>query len=293
MGYIYMAIISVLFSFGGIFVKFSSLMVNSYWISFLRFFIGTLFLLIYMVVTKKKIQLRFLCTPIVLGAIFKSINYLTENYGLANGYSYGNIIVWPMQCIVALIVSVLLFKEKAGFKGFFGTALCIFGIGMISLNGRSFDAFISDGLFFLILFGISGIAAAGFVIMQKLLLKKMSAENMNLSMFTLASVITACPLPFVGEITGEVHLSSIICIVLFGVTTGLGFLLIAKAMQTIPLFMVTIIQSSTVIFTLVWAVLFLNEKITNYILLGTLIFIVGMIITNIKLPKKEKKYEAG
>jgi len=56
-------------------------------------------------------------------------------------------------------------------------------------------------------------------------------------------------------------------------------------MKTIPVFIVTVIQSMSVILTLIWAVLFFNEPVTAWIISGTLIFLCGMILVN----KKKKK----
>ncbi len=288
-----MIFVSLLFSFGGVFVRYAGLMVNSYWISFFRFFIGLLFLLVFMLVTKKKMKLQFFLMPVVFGAVCKSINYLAENYGLSHGYSYGNIILWPVQSVVALIFAIFIFKEKIGRKEILGCALCVAGIAVISWNGRSMDMFLNDGLVSTLLFVAAGAGAAGFVIAQKMLLHKMTAENMNFSMFFISMMITAVPLPLAGEITGAFHVSSLICLLIFGISTGAAFMLIAKAMRTMPLFLVVIIQSSTVLFSLCWAVLFFREPVTNYIIVGSVVFMIGMIVTNIKLPDKIVVKEIG
>lgn len=281
MGYFYMFLISIIFSFGGVLVKTSSLMFNSYTISFLRFFIGAISLYLILKLNKKKINLN-ICWPIVIGSICKSINYLTENYGLSKGYSFGNIIVWPVQCIVALIFSILFLKEKISLRSVFGAFLCILGIGVISWNGMSLSGFLGSSFLFTLLFTTSGLGAAGFTIVQKLLLNKMDISSMNISMFLIGSIITVVPLPFAGKPTGAFSVPAIITMLLLGLATCGGFTLIAKAMKTIPLFMVTIIQSSTVILSLVWAVLFFNEPVTKYVVIGTIIFIFGMLSINLK-----------
>ena len=93
MGYIYLILISIAFSFGGTLVKTASVMVDSTYISFMRFFVGSAFLLLFLTLRKKKIQLRFYW-PIFLGAACKCLNYITENYCLEKGFSFGNILVF-------------------------------------------------------------------------------------------------------------------------------------------------------------------------------------------------------
>lgn len=287
MGYLYILLMSIMFSFVGVLVKTSGLMVNAYFISFFRFFIGCFFLYIIIKLFKRKIKLHFYW-PIFMGAICKSINYFAENYGLSKGYSFGNIIVWPVQCIIALLFSALFLKEKVTFKGIFGSLMCIVGIAIISWNGKSLSGFLESNFLYTLLFSIAGIGAAGFIISQKLLLDKMDSGSMNFSMFLIGSLITAIPLPFAGETTGSFNFLSVIALLLLGFITGGGFLLVAQAMKTIPFFIATIMQSSSVILTLIWAVLFYNEPVTFYVVTGTIVFVLGMIFVNLKLPSGAK-----
>lgn len=282
MGYLYLIVVTVIFSFGGILIKSSALMFNADVISFLRFALGVVILVLLVRLQKHKMKLVFFNQIVWLGAICKSVHYIGENIGVSQGFSFGNIVVWPVQTVAVLLFSLLFLKEKVRAKSIVGTLLCVMGIVIISWNGVSMESFLRGNIKLLLCFVIAGIGSAGFTISQKLLLDKMSTTDMNLSMFMIACGICAVPLPFRGEITLEWRWEAIVSILILGVITGIGFLMIAEAMKTIPLFMVTVIQSTTVIFSLLWAVLFFKEPVTVFIMVGTSIFVVGMLLINVK-----------
>ncbi len=287
MGYIYLFFVSVVFSFGGTLVKTASVMVNSTYISFMRFFVGAVFLLLFLTLRKNKIQLRFYW-PVFLGAACKCLNYITENYCLENGFSFGNILVRPVQCVAALALSYFIFSEKASPRKIAGVFLCCAGVVIISLNGQPLSAFGGENLLFTILYILSGIGASGFTFAQKLLINRMDSANMNLSMFTVAAVITALPIPVTGEIYTGFQLPAFLALVAFGLVSGVCFLLVAEAIKTVPLFMVELIQSITVPLSLLWGILFYNEPVTSWIIGGTVVFLIGMLAVNLKLPAKIK-----
>ncbi|MFA5561183.1 MAG: DMT family transporter [Eubacteriales bacterium] len=289
MGYIYLLLVTLGFSFVGVFVKTASLAVNAYWISFLRFAVSLVPLLIIMLYRERKIRLRLFLPAIVIGALGKSLNYLAENYALEQGVSYGNILVWPVQCIVALFFSVYLFREKMTGQKLFGALLCLLGIGAIAWNGASLSNFLGENLLFTALYVLAGLGASAFMVVQRKLLYRMSALEANTSMFVVATVVTALPLPFVGETTGVFPFSSLLAIAGLALVSAFGFLMVAAAMKTVPFFMVSIIQSTSVLFTLLWGSLFYREPITAYIIIGTLLFVAGIVFVNLRLTPRKKE----
>ena len=292
MSYFYMILLTILFSFGGITIKTSGTAFTPFMLSFLRFAIGVLLLVIIALVREHRISLHFADKIILMGGIAKAVNYLLENYGVMRGFSYGNVIVWPVQAVVALTVSRFLFREKVTARSVAGAILCVIGIMTVSLNGTPLREIRGEQAWLLGVFVVSGIGAALFTISQKMLIGKVGAVEANLSMFLIGSVICLVAVLFsdrpaqaisgipgiIGPITGPVLLST----TMLGAITGVGFLLQAAALKKIPIFMVTVIQSSTVILSLVWAVLFFHEPVTRYIVAGTLVFFMGILLVNIK-----------
>ena len=290
--YFYVILLAVLFSFGGIAIKTSGTAFTPFMLSFLRFAIGVVLLVLIELVRERRIRLHFADKLILLGGIGKAVNYLLENYGVMRGFSFGNVIIWPVQAIVALAVSRFLFQEKVTLRSTIGALLCVTGIMMVSLNGTPLTEIRGEQASLLVVFVVSGISGALFTISQKMLIGKVSAVEANLSMFLISSVICLAAVLFekrpaqqvsaipgvIGPVTGPVLSAA----VMLGAITGVGFLLQAAALKKIPVFVVTVIQSSTVILSLLWAVLFFHEPVTRYIVAGTLVFFTGIILVNIK-----------
>ncbi|MGM9652364.1 MAG: DMT family transporter [Eubacteriales bacterium] len=290
MGYVYTFIVTVMFSLIGTCVTLAKAWVSSGVITFSRFFFGVLFLLGYMLLSRKKISLRFGYGAVWIGVACKCINYFAENYAVSHGYSFGNIIVWPMQCVAILFFSLFFLHEKISARAIAGVVLCIGGVALISWSGRPLGQLFADGaLLYTVLFVIAGIGAAGFTMAQKLLLDRMDSCNLNLSMFAVCVLVTAAPLPFTAEAMGSFRFSALAGLVILGLITGVAFLLAAEAMKTLPVFLVTILQSMNVMLTLLWSVLFFHEPVTGYILGGAGIFLCGMVLVNLKLPAKTKE----
>ena len=301
--YFYVILLAVLFSFGGIAIKTSGTGFSPFMLSFLRFAIGVVLLVLIELVRERRIRLHFADKLILLGGIGKAVNYLLENYGVMRGFSFGNVIIWPVQAIVALAVSRFLFQEKVTLRSTIGALLCVTGIMMVSLNGTPLTEIRGEQASLLVVFVVSGISGALFTISQKMLIGKVSAVEANLSMFLISSVICLAAVLFekrpaqaagaaafaaapdisgIPGIIGPVTVPVLSAAVMLGAITGVGFLLQAAALKKIPVFLVTVIQSSTVILSLLWAVLFFHEPVTRYIVAGTLVFFTGIILVNIK-----------
>ncbi|GGG08757.1 hypothetical protein GCM10010916_27000 [Paenibacillus abyssi] len=267
-------------------VKAASTMVDSSVITFARFFFGIVFLGLFMLLKDGRIQLRTKLTWIWLGALGKSINYLFENLAISIGFAYGNILVPPIQTVTLLLISTLWFKEHISSRGWMAAGLCIMGVLFISWNGQPLDILWSGNGLTTLLFALSGIGAAIHVLSQKMLIKDMDTGNMNFSVFFWCSVLMAIPLPiqsegFVGPITGSAWLA----LIGLGLITGLSFYWFAEAIRRVPFAMAVIVGNSMVLFTILWSFLFLEESITRYIIIGTIIFLAGLLLLNLPSGK--------
>lgn len=295
MGYLYLFCVALMFSFGGTCVKLISPYFGPAYITFFRFAVGILFLLLLKIINRKNFPKNFpvllkTCGGwIIFGAVSKWLAYLTENYALSKGPSYGNIVTQPAQTIFLTLMSVFLFREKLSFRKFVCILLCMSGVLCISWNGRPLEVFFHENILLTGIFILSGMCAGGHVLSQKMIGERMDIVDSNLSIFTLSAVLAAMPLvPATagGELAGvRPDLACILAITLFGFITGIGFYLNAKAIPLVPFYMVPIIQSTMAIFAILWGVLFFHEKISLYIIGGTLMFIVGLIGLQLKSRK--------
>ena len=287
MGYLYLFCVALMFSFGGTCVKLISPYFGPGYITFFRFAVGVLCLLLLKLALRQHFRrdmgaaLKMLGGWILFGAGSKWLAYLTENYALSHGPSYGNIVTQPAQTIFLTLASVFLFREKLPFRKVLCIVLCMSGVLCISWNGRSLEVFFQENVLLTGLFVLSGMCAGCHVLSQKMIADRMDIIDSNLSIFAVSAVLAALPLaPSVagGALAGlRPDLPCILAILAFGSITGIGFYLNAKAIPLVPFYMVPIIQSTMAIFAILWGVLFFHEKITLYIIGGTAMFMAGLV----------------
>jgi drug/metabolite transporter (DMT)-like permease len=188
-----------------------------------------------------------------------------------------------VQTVVILLISVFFLRERVTKRAVAGAFLCVTGIGLLTWNGAPPEAFFGGQGALLIAFVIAGIGASLFSVCQKKLLDKMDTVELNNSMFLIGAVCAGGVLPLTGTaVTGPIRLPAAVAMLILGAITGVGFLLQAEGFKTVPLFVATVVQSSTVLLSLVWAALLYHERITGWIIAGTALFLAGILCVNLK-----------
>ena len=286
MGYFYLILQALIFSFGGLMIKSVGTMFSPFLTSCLRFTIGIAMLFLIQRIRTGRIRLTLTDRVILIGGVCKALHYLAENFGVMRGFSYGGVLVWPVQTIVVFLVSTLVYREKTGLRTLAGTILCVAGVITISWNGASLSVFLGSSGIIMAAFVLAGIGAAGFSISQKARIREMDIVEMNASMFTFGWLTTLLVLiPTVPHATGAVNISGTISMLLLGIITCVGFLLQAAGIRTVPLLIATIIQSSSTVLTILWGVLFYHDPISRYVVLGTVFFMTGIVLVNLPAMK--------
>ncbi len=302
MGYVYLLCVALLFSFGGTCVKLISPYFDAGYITFFRFAVGVLFLLLLKAVKRQPFPRRFgsVLKPVIgwilFGAAAKWLAYLTENYAIAHGTSYGNIVTQPAQTVFLTLSSVLIFRERLTLSKILCILMCMGGVLCISWNGRPLDIFLGENIFLTVLFWISGTLAGCHVLSQKMIADRMDIIDSNLSIFFLSALFSGSVLiPSVPEVAASglsPNVACILAILFFGFITGMGFYLNAKAIPLVPFYMVPILQSTMVIFSITWGILFFHESVSIYIIGGTLLFVAGLILLQLlNASQKSRKQE--
>ena len=286
MGYFYLILQALIFSFGGLMIKSVGTMFSPFLTSCLRFTIGIAMLFLIQRIRTGRIRLTLTDRVILIGGVCKALHYLAENFGVMRGFSYGGVLVWPVQTIVVFLVSTLVYREKTGLRTLAGTILCVAGVITISWNGASLSVFLGSSGIIMAAFVLAGIGAAGFSISQKARIREMDIVEMNASMFTFGWLTTLLVLiPTVPHATGAVNISGTISMLLLGIITCVGFLLQAAGIRTVPLLIATIIQSSSTVLTILWGVLICHDPISRYVVLGTVFFMTGIVLVNLSAMK--------
>ena len=286
MGYFYLILQALIFSFGGLMIKSVGTMFSPFLTSCLRFTIGIAMLFLIQRIRTGRIRLTLTDRVILIGGVCKALHYLAENFGVMRGFSYGGVLVWPVQTIVVFLVSTLVYREKTGLRTLAGTILCVAGVITISWNGASLSVFLGSSGIIMAAFVLAGIGAAGFSISQKARIREMDIVEMNESMFIFGWLTTLLVLiPTAPHATGAVNISGTISMLLLGIITCVGFLLQAAGIRTVPLLIATIIQSSSTVLTILWGVLIYHDPISRYVVLGTVFFMTGIVLVNLPAMK--------
>ncbi|WP_127578889.1 DMT family transporter [Paenibacillus koleovorans] len=286
MGYLFLLLATLSWSFVGILVKAASTMVDSTTITFARFSIGVVFLGLFLLLKGKGLRLQFRLRWIWLGALGKALNNYLENIGLSIGYSYGYILVSPVSTVLLLLVSYFLLKERISVRGRIAAAMCVAGVFVISWNGKPLgDLFGADSLTTLI-FLISGVGATFHVLSQNLLAKDMEPGEMNFSVFFWASLVMMVPLPWQFEFHGNASISSVGALVLLGLITGISFYWFSLGLAKVPFSVAVILSNSSVLFAILWSFLIYRDPITTYIVGGATLFTAGMVVLNLPVGHK-------
>ncbi len=288
MGYVYLLLQALIFSFGGILIKTSAASFSPFMVSFLRFVLGALILALLQLLRGGRIRFTLWNRTIILGGIAKTLHYVGENYGVMRGFSYGNVVIWPVQTVVILLVSTLVFHERVTRRAAAGALLCVSGILLLTWNGAPTGEFLEGQGALLPAFVLAGIGASLFSVAQKKLLSRMDAVELNNSMFLIGGVCTMGVLPFTPAPATGLTLPAAGAMLVLGAITGVGFLLQAEALKTVPIFAATVVQSSTVLLSLLWAALLYHERITLWIAAGTALFLCGILCVNIKTQKSNE-----
>ena len=286
MGYVYLLMVALFFSFGGTCVKLIRPFFSPYMITFLRFFVGVLWLLGLKAVRRQKTRADFrraLRTGwkwLLLGAAAKLLAYLTENTALSIGVSYGNILTQPSQMILLTALGVTVLRERMNGAKWAGMALCVAGILLISWNGASLEELLAGDLRLTLLYVFSGACAGLFVFAQKKAAADFDILDSNLFMFSAAAALAFLIPLGQGDVLPAAlpDLPCALAILWYGFVTGIGFYLNAKAIPLVPFRMVAPLQSTMVFFALLWGILFFHEPVSVWIIGGTSLFVLGIVL---------------
>lgn len=274
----------------GILVKVAALSFSPPVISFFRFFFGLAFLGLWLLARRRRARIDFSNPWIWVAAAAKSFNYIAENQALTHGASWGYIVEQPVQAVVFMFVSVLFFRERLGARKAGAALLCVVGALLIGVKGIASAR--TGGTLDFVLFALAACGASIHMMGQKVMMRTMDSESMNLGTFLVASGITLLPLPFSGPLlAGAPSIAATAASVALGFITGASFLLWGVALSRVPFLVSGISANSLSVFALLWGILLRDEWPDAWSLWGTAIFVAGLVAMN--LPTRWKPKTGG
>lgn len=248
--------------------------------AFIRFFIGALIILPF-VINNLKVAREDYKTLILVSIISVSIQIPLLFFGLKLAPSINAPVIIAMGPIILIVASAIFLKEKVKAKTIAGTLISLLGISAIMI-GPLIVSGLSGGLlgnFLILLATICGV-------IQALLLKKLTAKNDVMVLLFWMFLIGSLPLlPFViwestsFNIFTDITMKGIIGI-LYGIyfTAILAHYLFIYGVSKIKASEVGIFSYVDPVAAVIVAVPLLGEVITPYYLVGSLLVFLGIFI---------------
>ncbi|SFC54760.1 DMT family transporter [Bacillus sp. UNCCL81] len=259
----------VIFGTIGVFIRYIDLASSE--IALLRGLIGSLFLITYMLIGKKKISWAsiknniyiLLLSSITLGGnwifLFQAYKYTTVS-NAALSYYFAPVIV--------LILSPLVLKEILSTKKLICIVIAIFGMLLVVASGGLGTARLED--FIGIGYGLLAAVFYASVMLLNKFIKNMGDLEITLIQLGTASLLLI-PYVFITEGFGilDVSVSSIPFIIILGIVhTGIGFLLFFSGMQKLNGQSIAALSYVDPITSLFISTVFLHEKMTIVQMIG-------------------------
>ena len=295
-GILYASTAALFWGFLAIFMKVTLNTVEPVVVVWFRFVIAFVLLFSYFLVRDRQ-KLSIIKKPpilIILAAVFLTVNYL----GFANGVnltSPGNAQIFIQLGPISLaIVGIVIFKERLSIRqmlGFFvaGAGLSFFFRDQLKNILGNEDVYIA-GVLWLIL---AALAWTGYASLQKKLVQKFHAQQLNLIIFGLPVLILLPTIDFSGFVDLTPGLWMLL--IFLGINTIIAYGCLAEAFKYTEANKISVIITLNPIITFV-AMSILGstdldwidpEILTIYGIIGAMLVIFGVIM--VVIPKKKNR----
>lgn len=199
-------------------------------------------------------------------AICFSYSYLSIDAGL------GTLLLFAIVQLVMVFAS-LFYKEKINTQKIIGIVLAIFGLIYLLYPTETFEV----SFYHAFLMIISGVAWAIYTIVGKKSVDALANTMDNFIKATLFIVLFY----FVFTID-NLHYSFngvVLALISGSITSALGYVLWYEVLPKIQIITAGVIQLFVPILSIIFSIIFLNEVLTNTLLVSTVIIILGILIT--------------
>lgn len=199
-------------------------------------------------------------------AICFSYSYLSIDAGL------GTLLLFAIVQLVMVFAS-LFYKEKINIQKVIGIVLAIFGLIYLLYPTQSFEV----SFYHAFLMIISGVAWAIYTIIGKKSINALANTMDNFIKATLFVVLFYFVFTF-----DNLHYSFngvVLAVISGSITSALGYVLWYEVLPKIQIITAGVIQLFVPILSIILSIIFLNETLTNTLLVSTVIIILGILIT--------------
>ncbi len=252
-----------------------------------RFIIGTLILTIIFHKRLKSLDKSTMIKGAVLG-IFLYLAFALQTVGLQFTTPSKNAFLTAVNVVIVPFIAFFMYKRKIDIYELTGAVLAMIGIAVLSLK-LSAEINIGDLLTLGCAFGF-----AFHIFYTAKYVKDTDPVSLTLVQMMTAAIIGVIVVLFKGETSFVVQKEGILSLLYLGVfSTTICYLLQTVAQKMITETKAAIILSTESFWGMVFSVAILDEAITIKMVLGAILILVAIIISETKLPflKKNKLKE--
>jgi drug/metabolite transporter (DMT)-like permease len=255
---------------------------NPFTIAFSRFVLASGVLFLIARVRGQLVPLTRADLPLfLLGGLGMAGNYTLYAVGLRHTTASATNIIVQDEVIALVILSHFILGERIGWAKVLGMLAAMTGIVVVFRNGQTLDALLgSKQLMGNIIIFFAGLSWPMYGIAQKFLSRRRVSNTSGLAyIFAISAVIAAIPAAIGPNAQTNLNLQALLWLFIVGViSTGMGYLCLARAFSCLPASTVAVITCMLPIFTLLMAGLFLGETLTRSIALGALLVVAGIAV---------------
>ena len=273
----------------GIFVKYINL--PSAFVAMSRGVVGALFLLVFLLITKKGIDIKAIgrnLIPLLLSGAAIGVNWIF----LFESYRYTTVatatLCYYMAPVIVIIFGRIIYKEKITLK----KGICSFAavIGMLLVSGIFTSQGSASSDFRGVLFGLAAAAFYASVTLISHCMKDISSYDMTLVQLTVAAIVVA-PYSFIAEDVDFLGIEPISLILLFVVGilhTGICYALYFSSVKSLPAQKVALFAYIDPILAVILSAIVLKEEMGVVCAVGAVIILISMIISEIPDRRSSK-----
>lgn len=278
-GVIYLLLATACWGFVAPIVKILTRSVDPQFISFTRTLSGVLVVGALFVWRKGSWRrLQWFLPWILIGAVGRTINYLTFNLSLVYSPSNASSIGLPVQTIITALLAWAILGERL--KGrVWGLAVSLGGLALLWWNGQGL-ATLLDPRYALgnVLMVISGIASAFSFVAQKPLMPRMTVLEMLIPVFGWSTLFIA---PFAwasGGFSRAYTPEAWALLLLLGVVlTGFSFIFLGEGYKRCAATTGVVVTNATVFMTLAFSAFWLHESVSVMMVIGAVLVVLGAL----------------
>lgn len=222
----------------------------------------------------------------VLMGIALFMGFSLQTIGLQYTTPSKNAFLTALNVVIVPFIAFLILKKKIGIKGIVGAILSVVGVALLSLNGN-LTLSLGDGLTLL--------CAVGFafqIFFTSEFVKKYPASVLNMVQMITAFVLSAASLVIFGEMEFQVTTKGWLSVLYLGIiSTTVCYLLQTACQKYVDETKAAIVLSMESVFGTIFSIIILHEVITLRMVIGCIIILIAVIISNLSEAEGEAENE--